>query len=182
MLLFTSLYFSDLSGSDLFYLSSLLLSHRSTISAVAQGCFFLTMFAKDLTGCFSHCCVEGGDHWIYVCIFFAHGGERCRLPTYHSLGGFQHIEQWAGPLDLYGKVSNTLGSGQVLWTCTGRFPTHWAVGWSFGPVREGRRSRPPRVSLEFGKAYNVKCRFTKTGFDEMSLRLISSTINRLFFL
>ena len=25
-------------------------------------CFFLTMFAKDLTGCFSHCCDEGGDH------------------------------------------------------------------------------------------------------------------------
>ena len=24
--------------------------------------FLLTMFAKDLTGCFSHCCVEGGDH------------------------------------------------------------------------------------------------------------------------
>ena len=21
------------------------------------------MFAKDLTGCLSHCCVEGGDHW-----------------------------------------------------------------------------------------------------------------------
>ena len=27
-----------------------------------QGFFLLTMFAKDLTGCFSHCCVEGGDH------------------------------------------------------------------------------------------------------------------------
>ena len=26
------------------------------------GFFLLTMFAKDLTGCFSHCCVEGGDH------------------------------------------------------------------------------------------------------------------------
>ena len=26
------------------------------------GFFLLTMFAKDLTGCFSHRCVEGGDH------------------------------------------------------------------------------------------------------------------------
>ena len=62
MLLFISLYFSAPSGSDLFFLSSLLLSHRSRISAVIQGFFLLTMFAKDLTGCFSHCCVEGGDH------------------------------------------------------------------------------------------------------------------------
>ena len=61
MLLFTSLYFSDPSGSDLFFLSSLLLSHRSGISAVTQVFFVLTMFAKDLNGCFSHCCVEGGD-------------------------------------------------------------------------------------------------------------------------
>ena len=30
------------------------------------GFFVLTMFTKDLTSCFSHCCVEGGDHWIYV--------------------------------------------------------------------------------------------------------------------
>ena len=57
------------------------------------GFFLLTMFAKDLTGCLSHCCVEGGDHWIYVCIFVAHDGERCKPPAYHS---------W--------KVSNTLGS------------------------------------------------------------------------
>ena len=34
MLLFTFLYFSDPSGSNLFFLSSLLLSHRSRISAV----------------------------------------------------------------------------------------------------------------------------------------------------
>ena len=26
------------------------------------GLLLLMMFAKDLTGCFSHCCVEGGDH------------------------------------------------------------------------------------------------------------------------
>ena len=30
------------------------------------GFFLLTMFAKNLTGCFSHCCVEGGDRCIYV--------------------------------------------------------------------------------------------------------------------
>ena len=40
MLLFTSLYFSDPSGSNLFFLSSHLLSHRSRISAVIQGFFF----------------------------------------------------------------------------------------------------------------------------------------------
>ena len=65
MLLFTSLYFSDSSGSNRFFLSSLLLSHRLRMSAVTQFfCLFfiLTMFSKDLPGCFSHCCVEGGDH------------------------------------------------------------------------------------------------------------------------
>ena len=30
------------------------------------GFFLLTMFAKDLFGCFSHCCVEGGDYRICV--------------------------------------------------------------------------------------------------------------------
>ena len=40
MLLFTSLYFSDPSGSNLFFLSSLLLSHISRISAVIQVVFF----------------------------------------------------------------------------------------------------------------------------------------------
>ena len=54
-------------------------------------CCFLIMFAKDLTCCFSHCCVEGGYHWIYVCIFVANDGERCKLPAYHSLEGFQHV-------------------------------------------------------------------------------------------
>ena len=27
-----------------------------------SGFLLLTVFSKDLTGCFSHCCVEGGDH------------------------------------------------------------------------------------------------------------------------
>ena len=49
------------------------------------GFFLLTMLAKDLTGCFSHRCVEGGDLWIYVCIVVAHDGERCKPPAYHSL-------------------------------------------------------------------------------------------------
>ena len=72
MLLFTSLYFSDpsgsnrfflsSSGSNRFFLSSFLLSHRSRISAVTQGFFLLMVFAKYLTGCFSQYCVEGGDH------------------------------------------------------------------------------------------------------------------------
>ena len=56
-------------------------------------CFFflLTMFAKNLTGCFSHCCVYGGDHRFQVCILIAHDGERCKLPAYHSMEGFQPI-------------------------------------------------------------------------------------------
>ena len=49
------------------------------------------VFAKDLTGCFSQCCVEGDDHWIYVCIFVAHDGERWKPPAYHSSEGFQHV-------------------------------------------------------------------------------------------
>ena len=40
MLLFTSLYYSDPSGSNRFFLSSLLLSLRSRISAVTLGVFF----------------------------------------------------------------------------------------------------------------------------------------------
>ena len=55
------------------------------------GFLLLTMFAKDLTGCFSHCCVGGGDHRIYVCICVAHDGQRCKPPAYHSLEGFQHV-------------------------------------------------------------------------------------------
>ena len=58
MLLFTSLYFSDPSGSNCFFLSSLTSSHRSRISAVTQSfLFFFCVFAKDVTGCFNHCCV-----------------------------------------------------------------------------------------------------------------------------
>ena len=55
------------------------------------GFFLLTMFAKDLTGCFNYCCVECGDHSIHVCVFIVHDGKRCKLPTYHSLEGFQNI-------------------------------------------------------------------------------------------
>ena len=55
------------------------------------GFLLLTMFANDLTGCFSHCCVGGGDHRIYVCICVAHDGQRCKPPAYHSLEGFQHV-------------------------------------------------------------------------------------------
>ena len=89
MLLFTSLYFPDPSGSNRFFLRSLLLSHGSRIS-VTQG-FFLVMFGEDLTGCFSHCCVVGGDRRIHACIFIVYDVERCKLPAYHSLKGFQHI-------------------------------------------------------------------------------------------
>ena len=51
MLLFTSLYFFDPSGSNVFFLSSLLLSHRSKNSAVIQG--------------FSSDDVCQGSHWLF---------------------------------------------------------------------------------------------------------------------
>ena len=51
MLLFTALYFSDPSGSNIFFLSSLLLSHRSRISAVIQ-----VFFSSDD--------VCQGSHWL----------------------------------------------------------------------------------------------------------------------
>ena len=51
------LAFSDPPASNRFFLSCLLLSHWSRISAVTKG-FLLTMFAKDLSGCVSHRCVE----------------------------------------------------------------------------------------------------------------------------
>ena len=65
-LLFTSLCFSDPSGSNLFFLSSLLLSHRSKKNVQWPSCcffwfFFLTMFAMNLTGFRSHC-FEGFQH------------------------------------------------------------------------------------------------------------------------
>ena len=62
--------------------------------------FLLTMLAKDLIGCFIHCCVEAGDHWIQDCVFIVHDGERCKLPSYHnleSLGSFSFLRssaQW----------------------------------------------------------------------------------------
>ena len=62
MLLFTSLYFSASSGSNLFFLSSLLFVTQIKNFCSDPGFFLLTMFAKDLNGCFSHSCVEGGDH------------------------------------------------------------------------------------------------------------------------
>ena len=52
LLLFTSLYFSDPSGSDLFFLSSFLLSHRSRISALTQG------FSSSYMVC-------QGSHWLF---------------------------------------------------------------------------------------------------------------------
>ena len=62
MLFFTSLYFSVPSGSNFFFLSSLLLSHRSR------------------------------SWWsLNLCIFVAHDGEKCKLSANHSWEGFQHI-------------------------------------------------------------------------------------------
>ena len=78
ILLFSSLYFSDPSGLNLFFLSYLLLSHRSSISAVTR-LLLLTLFSKGLTGCFSYCCAEGGYHRVHVCIFIIHDDERCKL-------------------------------------------------------------------------------------------------------
>ena len=88
MLSLSSLYFSDSSGSNLFFVISLLLSHGSRISAMTQS-FASDDVCQGFAGCFNHCCVEGGDHWIHDCIFIFHNGEKCKLPVYHSLEGFQ---------------------------------------------------------------------------------------------
>ena len=77
-------YISKFLQVQIVFLSSLLLSHRSR------------MFAKDLTGCFSHCCVEGGDHWIQVLssLFMMVRGANLppilawRFPTHWDLSGF----------------------------------------------------------------------------------------------
>ena len=61
LLLFTSLYFSDPSSSIYFSQFSPFVAQIKKLCS-DPGFFLLTMFAKDLTGCFSHCCVEGGDH------------------------------------------------------------------------------------------------------------------------
>ena len=87
------MYFSVPSGSNNFFLSSLLPSHRSRISAVTQGFFFLTMFAKDLTGCFSHCCVE---------VVITESRSVSSLFMMVRCANFPPIIAW--------KVSNTLGS------------------------------------------------------------------------
>ena len=76
------------------FFCSLLLSNRSRISAVTQVFFSWRCLQKDLTRCFSHCCVEGSDCWTHVCIFITHDGERCKP-----------IIAW--------KVSNTLGSFSI---------------------------------------------------------------------
>ena len=81
-LLFTSLYFSDSSGSNLFFLSSLLCRTDQEFLQWPR------VFPSDDV---CYCCVEGGDHLIYVCIYIVHDIERCKLPTYHSLDSFQHI-------------------------------------------------------------------------------------------
>ena len=84
LILFTSLYFSDPLGSNHFFLFSPSVAQIKNFCSdpeFCSCCFFLMKFARDLTGCLSHCCVEGGDHWIYVCIFVAHNGERCKLPA-----------------------------------------------------------------------------------------------------
>ena len=93
MLLFTSLYFSDPSGLNLFFLSSLLLSHRSKTSPVPPGFLFCWCLPRisPAVSVTAMLCAEGGDHWIQVCVFIVHDGERCKFPTYHSLVGFEHI-------------------------------------------------------------------------------------------
>ena len=87
MLLFTSLYFSDPS----FLSQSSPFVAQVKVFCSEPGLFLLTMFAKDLTGCFSHCCVQGGDHWTQVCVFIVDDGERCKLSTYRRLEGFNTL-------------------------------------------------------------------------------------------
>ena len=78
-----------------FRLESVLSQFSSFFAQIKNFCsdswFFLpTMFVKALTGCYSHYCAEGGDHWIHVSISIVHDGERYKLPAYHRLEGFRH--------------------------------------------------------------------------------------------
>ena len=49
---------------------------KAKVIFVMAGCTpeikVVKTLAKDLTGCFNHCCVEGGDHSIHVSIFTVH--------------------------------------------------------------------------------------------------------------
>ena len=88
--------------------------------------------AKDLTGCFSHYRVEGGDHWIHVCIF-----------NFMMVRGANFLPIIAG------KVSNTLGSfgfsrSNLSLECFGlliRFRRRWKVickSWSLPMSAPGK--------------------------------------------
>ena len=58
------------------------------------GFFLLIMFAKDLTGCFNHCCVDGGDieSKFVSSLFMIVRGANCPLiiawKVSHTLGSF----------------------------------------------------------------------------------------------
>ena len=90
MLLFTSLYFSHLSCSNLLFHSSLLLSHWSRISAVTQGSFFCR-WSPRIWLVISVTAVEDRNRRVHVCIFIIYSGERCKRPACHCLEGFQHF-------------------------------------------------------------------------------------------
>ena len=92
---FISLYFSDPSCSNLFFLRSLLLLHWSRISAVTQvfSFFLLMIIAKDLTGCFSYCCVED-----------------MIIESMSASSLFMMVRGANFPPTIAWKVSNTLGS------------------------------------------------------------------------
>ena len=46
------------------------------------------MFAKDLTGGVSHCCIEGVGQRFHVYAVSVQIGERCKCPSYHWVEGF----------------------------------------------------------------------------------------------
>ena len=67
MLLFASSYLIRAFGFESFLSQFSLFVAQLKNFCSDPGLFLLTMFAKDFTDCSSHCCVEGGDHWIQVC-------------------------------------------------------------------------------------------------------------------
>ena len=88
MMLFTSLYFSDPPGSNHLFLSSLLLSHRSRISAVTK-----VFFSSDD--------VCQGSHWLFQVVIIES----------RSVSSLSMMERGANfPSIIAWKVSNTLGS------------------------------------------------------------------------
>ena len=109
------------------------------------------MFAKNLTGCFGHCCVEGDDHWIHVCIFIVHDGERCKLPAYHNLDSFQRT----GNLFRFSRSNLSLVCFGLLVLFRRRWKAIISKSWSLPMSATSNWTELPTECLNCSKADTV---------------------------